>query len=69
MLAALILGLKRQSGRWRETLHCAIMEQFCLRAIFPIQFGILLARVDEVIEWIGRLLRCTSVSRGSNATG
>jgi hypothetical protein len=40
MLAALVLGLKRQSGRWPETCHRVIMEYFCPRTIFLIQFGI-----------------------------
>jgi hypothetical protein len=58
MPAALVLGPKRQSGRWSETFHRVIMEHFCPRTIFLLQFGIptsdtrraaLLARVDEVI--------------------
>jgi hypothetical protein len=40
MPAALVLGLKRQSGRWPETFNRVIMEHFCPRTIFLIQFGI-----------------------------
>lgn len=50
-----------ETGRWRETFHCVIMEQFCPRAIFPAQFGIPTQRkkhprclpASTVIEWIG----------------
>jgi hypothetical protein len=59
MLAALILGLKRQSGRWPETFHWRDYGTFSAGArffLFNLEFrhkreaSALLARVDEVIE-------------------
>ncbi len=58
MLAALILGPKRQSGRWPETFHwrdygtflSARFFLFNLESRHKREASALLARVDEVVE-------------------
>ncbi len=58
MLAALILGLKRQSGQWPETFHERDYGTFLPARFFlsNLEFrhkreaSALLARVDQIIE-------------------